>query len=163
MNAIELLRAQHRKIEWLLEELQSLSEKAVRRRHRLVAQLGDLLSIHAALEERIFYPGVNRASTEDLLLKSLEEHLSVKRLLADLLQLEEWMPTFAPKVEVLREQVLHHIAQEEERLFTKVEMLVPHEQLELMGMTMERATASLEAQAPRFDVLAQTDGAWPLE
>ena len=51
---------------------------------RLLAEVGDELTVHIASEEEIFYPAVRAKRTEDVLLESLEEHLSLKRLLADL-------------------------------------------------------------------------------
>jgi hemerythrin superfamily protein len=163
MKAIELLRKQHRDIERMLDELMDLPEDDVRFKRKRLARLGDLLAIHTALEERVFYPGVNRLSTEDLLLKSLEEHLSIKRLLADLLRLDTWDPTFAPKCTVLREQLFHHFEEEELRLFPKTEAIVSLEEREAMGEAMEKLARTMRNDRPRFAVDAQTDAAAPLD
>jgi hypothetical protein len=82
--------------------------RLMRDRAALLAEVGDHLTVHIASEEEIFYPAVHAARTEDILLESLEEHLSLKRLLADLMALAPAAPTFEPKFKVLKEQTEHH-------------------------------------------------------
>ena len=59
-----------------------------RGRQQLFEQIADKLAIHAAIEERHFYPSVKNKATDDLLLESVEEHLEMKRIIADLLRLD---------------------------------------------------------------------------
>src|SRR5918912_1584224 len=106
MDGVELLVAQHRTIEDLLEQVLRASGEATA---GLFASAGDQLSLHVSAEELIFYPAVKGRRTEDILLESLEEHLSIKRLLADLLDLDVSDETFEAKVTVLKEQVEHHV------------------------------------------------------
>lgn len=119
-NAIDMLVKHHRKLEDLLAEVMKAEESARGPGFELAA---DLLVTHITIEEKHFYPTVRAGRTEDILLESLEEHLSLKRVLADLLVLSLDDARFEPKLHVLKEQVEHHHKEEEEKLFPKVRKL----------------------------------------
>ena len=118
MDAIKLLTEQHRRLEAALKQALQAREPAAR--SSALARAGDDLTKHLTSEEEIFYPAVKARSTEDILRESLEEHLSLKRLLADLLTLDAAAETWEPKLKVLDEQTVHHHKEEEERLFPAV-------------------------------------------
>ena len=122
MDAIHLLTSQHREMEELFKQV--LDSKDARATRRLFAEVADKLTTHIASEEEIFYPATRAKRTEDILLDSLEEHLSLKRLLADLLQMQPAEQTFEAKFKVLKEQAEHHHKEEEEHLFPKVNKLL---------------------------------------
>src|SRR5256885_14725071 len=84
MNAIDLLKKQHEEAKELLS---SLEEAEVEEKEELFEKLADALAAHAAIEERHFYPATKDDRTEELLQEAVEEHLSVKRLIADLLDM----------------------------------------------------------------------------
>ena len=161
MNAVDLLIEQHRMLEARMKETKEAQEpQAIA---RLLAQVGDHLTTHIASEEKLFYPAVNAKRTEDILLESLEEHLSLKRLLADLLELQPSEKTFEPKFKVLAEQTVHHHKEEEEELFPKVRKLLDASQLEELGQQMLALQQSMQlAGRPREGVSADTDKAAPL-
>src|SRR5205085_11016612 len=92
-------------------------------RARLFPQAADALTAHVTVEEKHFYPAVRARRTEDILLESLEEHLSLKRVLADMLDLKIEDEKWEPKLHVLKEQLEHHHKEEEEHLFPKVEKM----------------------------------------
>lgn len=157
MDAIQLLVRQHRAMEELLDK--ALEAKG-QDRTAAFALAADQLSVHIAAEEQIFYPAVRAARTEGILLESLEEHLSLKRLLADLLNLEPDDETFEPKLKVLQEQAEHHHEEEEENLFPKVEQLLDAERRGAVGQEMLNLEARLQNEGePRDAVLRQTDAA----
>ncbi|CAN5350963.1 hemerythrin domain-containing protein [soil metagenome] len=161
MNAIDFLTAQHRTLEGLLKEVAN-SKKAG---HGVAGfqKVGDHLTTHITSEEQLFYPAVRAQRTEDILLESLEEHLSLKRLLADLLALDPAEKTFAPKFQVLKEQTEHHHKEEEEHLFPKVRSLLTSDALEKLGSEMEQLQQQMQASgAPRKAVVTQTAAAEPL-
>ena len=161
MNAIELLESQHREVEDLFDRFEKADQAAAKR--KLVEEISDKLAVHAAIEERHFYPAVKDEQTEDLLMEALEEHLAVKRVLADLLDLKPADETFEPKVKVLKEQIEHHVDEEEEELFPKVAKLLSKDQLEALGQEMTATQVELEAeQKPREAVRKETDEAAPL-
>ena len=83
-------------------------------------------------------------------------------MLADLLKLDAKDKTFEAKLKVLKEQVEHHVGEEEKELFPKVKEALNKEELEALGKTMEAEFAKLEADRPREAVLAETKQAAPL-
>lgn len=161
MDAIDLLTDQHRLLEQGLQQLLDTTDP--RARSALRAQVGDHLAVHIASEEEVFYPAVKAHRTEDILLESLEEHLSLKRLLADLLEMTPSQQTFEPKLKVLREQAEHHHKEEEEHLFPKVAKLLDAAQREKLGQAMHALQQRMRRDGePRETLAAQTDQAAPL-
>src|SRR5262245_2690811 len=79
-TAPDLLMDQHREVEDLFQAIEDAKDGEERR--TLCAQICDKLAIHAAIEEKIFYPGTKASETEEILLESVEEHLQIKRLIA---------------------------------------------------------------------------------
>jgi hemerythrin superfamily protein len=161
-DAVQLLIGQHRALENLLQKVRDESDPD--RRRELFAKAGDQLTVHIKSEEDIFYPAVHAARTEDDLLESLEEHLSLKRLLADLVALEPEDKLFEPKFKVLKEQTEHHHKEEEEHLFPVVNKLVGAEQRQALGRDMLALQQRLKDQGePREAMVNETGAAAPLE
>jgi hemerythrin superfamily protein len=159
-DPVELLVHDHRRMEQMLDKL-AHAEGADRA--PLLEEIADALAAHVALEEEHFYPAVRARRTEDILLESLEEHLSLKRVMSDLLDLDPANPHWEPKVHVLKEQAEHHHREEEEHLFPKVEKLFDAEQLDALGSVMSNALAALQAEHPRDRVFRATREAAPLD
>jgi hemerythrin superfamily protein len=161
MDAIEFLTQQHRNLEDLLGRV--LDEQDAARKCELFTRAADDLTVHISSEEQVFYPAVRARRTDDILLESLEEHLSLKRLLADLLELAPTEQTFEPKFKVLREQTEHHHKEEEEHLFPKVQQLLDASQLRELGEQMLGMQQGLRREgAPRESIPEQTEEAAPL-
>ena len=162
MDAVDLLLQQHQEMERMLAKTLETEEPAERKKR--FTQIADLLTVHIASEEEVFYPAVKAKRTEDILLESLEEHLSLKRLLADLLPLDATDQTFEPKFKVLKEQAEHHHEEEEEHLFPKVKKLLDRDERERLGEEMCDLQRRLgRAGEPRERVVEQTDVAAPLK
>jgi hemerythrin superfamily protein len=162
MNAIDFLTAQHRVLEGMFTEV--LDGDDVEKGVLVFQKLGDHLTTHLISEEQIFYPAVRAERTEDILLESLEEHLSLKRLLADLLVLASKAQTFIPKFKVLSEQTIHHHKEEEDHLFPKVRSARSNDKLEALGQEMAQLQLRLQREgAPRETVAGQTSTAEPLK
>jgi hemerythrin superfamily protein len=158
MNAITMLKHQHREVEALFKQLHKARLGSARR--TVFEKVADALAVHSAIEEKHFYPAVKERSTEEILLESLEEHLAVKRVIADLLRLDGDNETFAAKVKVLEDEVTHHVEEEEETLFPRVEQMFDDEALESLGDAMEDTqVALLQAGNPRQSVPAETERA----
>jgi hemerythrin superfamily protein len=161
MKATTMLERQHREVEALFKQMEKAKSAGPRR--RVFEKIADALAVHAAIEEKHFYPSVRQRTTEDTLLESLEEHLAIKRVIADLLLLPEDDETFLAKVKVLKDEVEHHVEEEETDLFPRVEKLFDHETLEAIAEAMEETDKELrEAGNPRENVPAETDHAAPL-
>jgi len=160
MNAIDFLVSQHRSMETMLAGVLDAADDA---RPRLYAEAADQLTMHISAEELVFYPAVKAARTEDILLESLEEHLSLKRLMADLLALAPGEQTFLPKFKVLKEQAEHHHKEEEEHLFPKVKALLDASRLNELGAEMMALQTQQKMEgSPRDNVAGETGSAAPL-
>lgn len=160
MNAIDFLISQHRSMETMMAGVMDAQDDA---RRRLYAEVADQLTMHISAEEVVFYPAVKAARTEDILLESLEEHLSLKRLMADLLALAPDEQTFQPKFKVLKEQAEHHHKEEEEHLFPKVKTLLDASRLNELGAEMIALQTQQKMEGrPRENVSGETDAAAPL-
>jgi hemerythrin superfamily protein len=160
-NAIDMLEGQHREVEDLFAKL----EKADRgeRKQKLFTLIADKLAVHASIEEEAFYPAVKAKRTEDILLESLEEHLGIKRVLSDLIDLDASDETFDAKAKVLQEQVEHHVEEEEDDLFPKVRKIFDEETLVAIAQQMAMLQEELLAKGnPRLAVPTRTDEAAPL-
>jgi hemerythrin superfamily protein len=161
MNAIELLKSQHREVDDLFEKIEKA--KSPETKERYFIQVADALAIHATIEEHHFYPAVKAKRTEDILLESLEEHLAIKRVLSDLLDVDIEDETFDAKLAVLKEEVQHHVKEEEKDLFPKVKKILEEEELESLAAAMQEEQKELEEKgSPHEAVPAQTDKAAPL-
>jgi hemerythrin superfamily protein len=162
MDAIKLLIEQHRKLEAQMKATVEAHQPEARATG--LARVGDDLTKHLTSEEEVFYPAVKAKRTEDVLLESLEEHLSLKRLLADLLTLDPAAETWEPKFKVLKEQTEHHHEEEEEKLFPKVRKALDAAELEDLGQQMLALQQNLQrAGDPRDAVIEQTAEAAPLK
>ncbi len=155
MDAIKMLKKQHREVEGLFKELEKAKSAGPRR--RIFEKIADALAIHATIEEKHFYPAAKKKQTEDMLLESVEEHLQVKRVIADLLKLDADDPTFMAKATVLKEDVQHHVEEEEDDLFPKVEKLLDDDELEAVATAMQETAAELQSEGePRAAVPSET-------
>jgi len=161
MSAISLLESQHRAVEELFKQIEKAtgSEKKM----RLFEQIADKLAVHAAIEEHHFYPAVKAKRTEDILLEAVEEHLTIKRTLADLLKLDIDDKSFDPKLKVLKEEVEHHVGEEEKDLFPKVRKILSAEELEALEQEMVAEQEELEEEgSPRTAIPHETTEAAPV-
>lgn len=160
-DAVDLLIKQHRELEHMLDQI--ADEDNEDKIKKLFAQAGDHLTVHIKSEEEIFYPAVNASRTEDDLLEELEEHLSLKRFLADLLALQPSDKAFAPKLKVLSEQAEHHHKEEEEHLFPVVKKMLSDQERNALGKQMLALQQRLKKEGePREAVVNETDAAAPL-
>ncbi|MFP2907671.1 hemerythrin domain-containing protein [Pyxidicoccus sp. 3LFB2] len=162
MNALDLLKQQHDEVKKLFKQYEKLSDSAEEKKQELFEAIADRLSAHATIEEQFFYPAAKAEDTEDLLREASEEHLSAKRIMADLLDLEPSDEEFDAKMQVLQEQIEHHVEEEETDLFKKVRKLLSKEQLEDLGVQMQQEFEELMESEPRIQVPSQTDQAAPI-
>ena len=142
MNAIEMLEAQHREVEKLFARISKASDPGDK--DELFTQIADKLAVHAAIEEHHFYPSVKAKRTEDILLESLEEHLAIKRVLADLLELDAEDGSFDAKIKLLKKEVEQHVEQEEGDLFPKVRKIMSKNDLDILAQQMLAEQEELE-------------------
>ncbi|PYS48085.1 MAG: hypothetical protein DMF68_14195 [Acidobacteria bacterium] len=140
MDAFELLKKDHEKVSGIFEKLETTTERGVKTREELFTQLKQELDIHAQIEEQIFYPVLEEADeTHEITLEAFEEHAVFKQLLSELEQLSKDDETWGAKLKVLKENVEHHVEEEEGEMFTGAREVLSSEQIEALGSRMEAA------------------------
>jgi len=144
MDALSLLKQDHDKAKEVIEQIESTGERAGKRRGELFQGLVDDLTVHERIEEEIFYPALQKhPNAKDLVLEAYVEHGVVDTLLDEISTIdagdEKWMPTF----KVFKENLEHHIEEEEGELFKKTKSAFSTVQLEDLGAQM----AALKEQA----------------
>ncbi|WP_028970109.1 hemerythrin domain-containing protein [Sphingomonas sp. URHD0057] len=114
-DAIALLKEDHRTVEDLFAQFEKASGDG--RKQKLAAEICLELSVHATIEEEIFYPACEGKVDEDLLKESYVEHDAAKILIAQIAAgSEESDEFFDSKVKVLQEEIEHHVEEEEKRM-----------------------------------------------
>lgn len=161
MDAIKLLKQQHREVEKLFAQFEKAETDDAR--EELFTRIADNLAAHCLIEEKIFYPSVYVGPTEDKLKEAVEEHLGAKRLISDLLDMEASDTQFTAKVKVLEEMIKHHVEEEESELFKQVRKLLTRAELTSLGEQMQALFAEVIQTEPRLQVPAQTDEAPTLQ
>ena len=139
MDAFELLKADHRKVEELFSQLESASGK---QKLQVFQQIKSELELHTHIEEKIFYPALeDPEETHDLTLEAYEEHAVVKNLLKELDKAKTATDQWEAQAKVLQENVEHHVEEEENELFPKAESALGEEEIEALGEQMETEKA----------------------
>jgi len=134
MDAFNLLKADHRKVAALFDELESANGKA---KLQVFEQIKTELELHTHIEEKIFYPALEKPrDTHDLTLEAYEEHDVVKKLLQQLSKARTANDEWEAQAKVLRENVEHHVEEEENELFPKAESALGEERIEALGEEM---------------------------
>ncbi len=135
MNAIELLKKDHRKAEDLFEEIEkALENENSKKVDDLFEELKKELEVHMEIEETVFYPSiVNEKKTHDVTLEGYEEHHVAKLLIKELTNNNKDSDRWKAKLKVLKENIDHHIEEEEEEMFVKVKEIMDEGQLDEIG------------------------------
>jgi hemerythrin-like domain-containing protein len=141
MDAITMLRDDHRSVEKLFKRFEDAGPRAFVEKRNVVDRMIEELSVHAAIEEQLFYP-VTRATVpavEQVALESLEEHHVVKWVLSELEGMDPEDERFGAKVTVLIENVRHHVREEEAEYFREVRAELGGKALNELGEAMAKA------------------------
>ena len=134
MDAFNLLKADHRKVEELFSQLESARGQA---KLRVFEQIRMELEMHAHIEEKIFYPALEEPrETQELTAEAYEEHAVVKRLLQQLGRARSANEEWEAQAKVLQENVEHHVQEEENELFEKAESALGEDEIERLGEQM---------------------------
>ncbi|MEV6648545.1 hemerythrin domain-containing protein [Amycolatopsis sp. NPDC051371] len=137
-DAIVLLKNDHKTVEKLFKEFEKAGDEAYGEKRRIADSIIEELTVHAYIEEEIFYPAAREAvpETKDHVLESVEEHHVVVWMLSELLALDPHDETFDAKVTVLTENVRHHVEEEEDEWFPDVRSAMGRKQLQELGQRM---------------------------
>ncbi len=158
MDPIELLRDQHKEISRLFIAVKGAQGQA---KEGAIAQLADAVAVHMLVEERNLYEllGPRIAEVSEV----LDEHLLLKRKMAELLQCDPSSPIFALQFESFRAQLIQHFGEEEREIFAiAIGNLFP-EELEELASSMLETCRDLEGNEPTRAVLSEPAVAAPLQ
>jgi iron-sulfur cluster repair protein YtfE (RIC family) len=137
MNAIELLKEDHKKVDHLFGKVKATEEEE----HKaLFEQIKAELDVHTHIEETIFYPKMKESENkelEDIIMEGYQEHYQAKTLLREMSELAEDSEVFEPKLSVLMENITHHVQEEEGEMFPKIEEIFDEATLNEIGKEME--------------------------
>jgi hemerythrin superfamily protein len=144
-DAIALLTSQHREVAAMFEQFEALGDRAKTSKKKVTDQICTALTLHAQIEEEIFYPAVREASkdVEDMVDEAVVEHAAAKDLIAQLEAMDPDEELYDAKVKVLGEQIEHHVGEEEKEMFPKVRKL----SLDLVELGQEMAERHSELAA----------------
>ena len=149
-DAIALLKADHRAVEELFEKFEKASGEG--RKQGLAEEICLELSVHAQIEEEIFYPACEGKVDEDLLKESYVEHDGAKVLIAEISKGGPSDEFYDSKVKVLQEEIEHHVEEEEKRM----EGLFA--QARKAGLDMDALGAELAARKAQLTEEFKTNG-----
>jgi hemerythrin-like domain-containing protein len=142
MDAIQMLKDDHEKMKKLLKELDSTEESDVSKRQQLFTQVKEELTVHEAIEEEIFYPALKEhQEAKEIVLEAYEEHGVVDMVMAEIEQLPFDDERWGAKFTVMKENIEHHIEEEEKEMFKQARDAFEKQDLEELG---ERMTARKE-------------------
>ncbi len=144
MDAIALLKADHKAVEEKFVSFSALGDRAFKAKAKIVKDVIAALTKHAAIEEAVFYPAARQRLEESgsLVLEALEEHHIVKWTLSKLDQMAPTQERFDAKITVLMEIVRHYVREEEKVLFPAVRKAFTKLELDQMGEELATAKPS---------------------
>jgi len=153
VDAIALLKEDHDKAKKLMAELERTTERGVKTREEKWTKLLKELTIHENIEEEIFYPTLHEhPKLKDIVLEALEEHHLVDDIVEQLKDTPFEDEHWSAKFKVTKENVEHHIEEEEGPMFSKVREVFSKEELEELGSRMEASKQEqLREEMPERD------------
>lgn len=143
MDAIAMLKQQHREVDELFDRIQKADADE---RVTLLGQISEKLTLHATIEERHFYPFCMRMGIQDMVDTSLQEHAEVKQLIADILQMKRHDPSLEQDTMKLMTSVQEHVKEEENTLFPRLMSVASEEDLANVAIEMQRTMEELSQQ-----------------
>ncbi len=157
-DVLELLTSQHAEVDALIAKIEKGKDATA-----AFQEMADKLAAHATVEEKIFYPAVMSKKLDSKLHESVEEHLEIKRVLADMLALDISSTEFKAKLSVLKENLTHHAHEEEEdKMFPMLRKSMSEDELAALGNECLVMFQELLPQHPSRNVPSETKKAAPL-
>ena len=149
MNAIDLLKDDHDKVKKLLADGEKTGESSPAKRRSIFEELKREMTVHEQIEEEIFYKELrSHPKAKDLVLEGIEEHNVVDTIMGELEMTEPTDEYWGPKFKVMRENIEHHIKDEEGEMFPTARKVFDKGELDELGKRMgemkQEATASLK-------------------
>ena len=151
MDAIALLKEDHDKVKKLLADLETTTERGVKTRSELFATIKGELTVHEIIEEEIFYPELKaHPKAKDIVLEGYEEHHVVDVLMSELESLDVSDERWGAKAIVMKENIEHHIEEEEGEMFRTAHQVFDRDELVDLGerMAARKTAAKAELNIP---------------
>jgi hemerythrin superfamily protein len=151
MDAITLLKEDHKKLRAWTSELADTTERALETRKTLLARIEALLTAHTAIEEELFYPAFTEAAgdveSKRMVAEAIEEHRAADRkVIPDLHKLDPGSVQWSGDAKVLKDYIFHHLEEEEEEMFPKMRDLLDRRAMRELGDRMEKRREDLLAE-----------------
>jgi hemerythrin superfamily protein len=149
-DAIALLKADHAMVKKLFEQEEKLTKRDDQKKQEIFDQIKAALEVHATIEEEIFYPAVKKARSEhvkDEVREGYEEHKQIKSLLAQISSITPADETYNMKIKVLKEDVEHHVKDEEGEMFPDAKKFLGESRLMELGVQLEARKEELDKSA----------------
>jgi hemerythrin-like domain-containing protein len=145
-DPIALLEQDHRRFEALLTEGEETTERALKKRRELLKTISAALKRHEQMEEKILYPALKpHAEARDLVLEGYQEHHVADVIVRELQALPPGDERWGAKLKVLKENLEHHIQEEEGQMFPIARAVLDGESLEAIGRRMK----GMKSRSPR--------------
>jgi len=138
MDALSLLKEDHENVKRMLERLDSTTERGVKTREELFTRLQRELEVHEAIEEEIFYPALKEhPRAKEIVLEAYEEHNVVDTIMSEIRSVPFDDERWGAKLTVMKENLEHHVEEEEGDMFKQARQVFEKAQLEDLGERME--------------------------
>ena len=139
MNALTLLKDDHDRVKKMLADGEETTERAEVGRTELFAKLKEEMLIHERIEEEIFYPALKQhPKAKDIVLEGFEEHHVVDEIMGELEATDVTDDTWGAKFKVMKENIEHHIEEEEGEMFKQARQVFDADELAELGERMAR-------------------------
>ena len=146
MDAITLLETDHMRLRDLLKQGEETTERAVKGRTELLNTLTAELGVHELIEEKLLYPALkNYPEARDIVLEGVQEHHVADVVLKELHEVRKDDEQWGAKFKVLKENIEHHIEEEEGEMFRTARGVMTHDELLALGGLMEKMKRDAEA------------------
>jgi iron-sulfur cluster repair protein YtfE (RIC family) len=147
MDGLKLLKDDHKDVKSLLAKLDETTERAIKTRAQMLQTLKRKLTVHETIEEEILYPALERyAATHEISLEGYEEHHVVDEIMAELEATPVEDETWGAKLTVMKENLEHHIEEEESDMFPKARRVMGANELSRLGDDLAARKEQLEKQ-----------------
>jgi hemerythrin-like domain-containing protein len=144
MDAVTLLKDDHDTLKKILNDLDSTTERGVKTREELFTRVRRELEVHEAIEEEIFYPALKEhPKAKELVLEAYEEHNVVDMVMAEIQDTSYDDETWGAKLTVMKENIEHHIEEEEGEMFPQAREVFERSELQELGERMKARKAEL--------------------
>jgi hypothetical protein len=137
MDALTLLKTDHDKVKKMLAEGEATTDRAEKTRTELFGELKAEMVLHERIEEEIFYPALKaHPKAKEIVLEGYEEHHVVDEIMGELEATDVTDETWGAKFKVMKENIEHHIEEEEGEMFKTARQVFDAEELETLGARM---------------------------